>query len=371
MAITINKAPAGIYPAYNDSYLVFESDLVDNFKAEIEIALLGGEIFTVYPEAGGEYVFNLLDIVKGLINADGFRNPDDTYPVGWLEAFPYGYLSLPVVIRTYNTTTNDTTSPTYTFIRGVKQIDEVIHSNPFQLLHRNTNGVDYNLTYFEGYPFSFEIARVDALDTVLFRNLNSSDVTAAVATVTTNTQRIWVDKGTENWTTTSYLPLTDTLNRLEIDVALVPAAGSTVTNLNLKKIPSKCGVYLRWFNHAGGYSYFLFDEFYRDQIKSRELGSISSNTFLNAPNHVAPSLSTGYSGRRTLTLRATVDANEAEHLRDLFTTPSVQMYNAFEAFQDANFIDVKVTTGYSYSNKKRLNEVKFTIELPELITPIL
>jgi len=366
MAITINKAPTGLYPAYNDSYLVFESNLVDNFKAEIEIAALSNEIFTVYPEVGGEYVFNLKDVVKSLINTAGFRNPDDTYPVNWTEAFPYGYLSLPVIIRTYNTTTNDSTSPTYTFIRGVKQIDDPIHANSFQLMHRNANGVDYWLTYFEGYPFSFEFQRMTAADSLIFRNLNTSDVTAAVVIASTASQRVWIDKGTENWTSESYLPLTDTLNRLELDVNAVAEV-----NLNIKKVPSKCGVYLRWFNHAGGYSYFLFDEFYKDNIKAKELGNISANVFNNVPDQVAPSLSTGYKGVRTLDLRAVVDANEANHLRDLFSSPAVEMYNAFEAFQDANFIDVKVTSGFSYANKKRLNEIRLTIELPELITPVL
>ena len=367
MAITINKAPTGIYPAYNDSYLVFESDLVDNFKAEIEIAALGSEIFTVYPEVGGEYVFNLKDVVKSLINTNGFKNPDNTYPVNWIESFPFGYLSLPVIIRTFNTSTNDTTSPTYTFIRGVKQIDEPIHANQFQLLHRNNNGVDYTLSYFEGYPFSFEIARLfSGINDVVIRNLNTTDVTTSVPIITDATHRVWIDKATENWTTESYLPLTDTLNRLEIDID-----GATEVNLNLKKVSNKCGVYLRWFNYAGGYSYFLFDEFYRDEIAGRELGNISANVFNNAPDHVAPSLSTGYSASRSLTLRAVVDANEANHLKDLFATPSVQMYNAFEPYLDANFIDVKVTSSYRYANKKRLNEIKLTIELPELITPVL
>lgn len=366
MAITLTTEPTGLYPAYNNSYLEFSSDLVDNFRAEIIITALSGEIFTVFPEVGGSYLFDLKDIVKALINTGGFRNQDTTYPIGWTEVYPFGYLSLDITIKTYNTTTNDSLAKTYTFIRGAKQVEETIYANPYQLLHESDNGVDYNLTYFEGYPFSFEISRVTAAEDIQYRNLNTSDITVAFAAVTTGTQRVWIDKGTENWTTESFLPLTDTLNRLEIDIDAV-----TETNLNVKKVSSRCGVYLRWFNRNGGYSYWLFDEFYKSTIKTRNRGNVGSNIFNNVGSHVNPFVSVGKTARESYRLRAIVDQLEARHLRDLVSSPAVELYNSFEPFIDANFIDVQVNSGYVFANKKRLNEVVLTIELPELITPTL
>lgn len=366
MAITMITEPLGLYPAYNNSYIEFNSDLVDNFKAEVIITALSGEIFTVFPEVGGNYLLDLKDIVKSLINVGGFRNQDTSYPIGWTEAYPFGYLSLDITLKTYNTLTNDSLAKTYTFIRGAKQIEETIYANPYQLLHNSINGVDYNLTYFEGFPFSFEISRVTAAEDLQYKNLNTSDITVAFAAVTTNTQRVWIDKATENWTTEAYLPLTDTLNRLEIHVDTVAE-----TNLNIKKVPSKCGVYLRWFNRNGGYSYFLFDEFYKSNIKTRNRGNVGSNIFNNVGSHVAPFVSVGKTARESYKLRAIVDQLEAEHLRDLVSSPAVELYNSFEPFIAANFIDVQVNTGYVFANKKALNEVIISIELPELITPTL
>ena len=129
MAITTIKEPTGLYPAYNSSYVEFNSDLVDNYKAEISIAALDGEVFTIYPEVGGNYLLDLKDIVKSLINVGGFRNQDTSYPIGWTEAYSFGYLELDIIIKTYNTVTNDTLAKTYTFIRGAKQVEEAIYAN--------------------------------------------------------------------------------------------------------------------------------------------------------------------------------------------------------------------------------------------------
>lgn len=422
MAITMTKEPTGLYPAYNSSYIEFTSNLVDNYKAEVVVTALSNETFTIFPEVGGSYILDLKDIVKTLINGSGFKNMDNSYPVSWTEAYPYGYLSLDITIKTYNTSTNDSLAKTYTFIRGVKQLNEEIFPNEYQLLHGSANGVDYYLTYFEGYPFSFEISRATVSDRIVFRNLNSGDYSSTGATVSggafvastkyrilsvgttdftsigaasntvglvftasgsgagtgtattytpftavsTNTQRVWIDKATENWNTATYLPLTDTLNRLEVIVNEV-----IETNVNVKKIGSRCGVYLRWFNANGGYSYWLFDEFYKSTINSSNRGNVGSNVFNNVGSHTAPFISTGKQARESYRLRAIVDQREADHLRDLVTSPSVELYGSFDPFIDANFIDVEVKSGYVYSNKKRLNEVIINIELPELLTPTL
>jgi hypothetical protein len=39
--------------------------------------------------------------------------------------------------------------------------------------------------------------------------------------------------------------------------------GAFKANINIKRMESNCGIYLKWFN-ANGYSYWLFDKFYSD-----------------------------------------------------------------------------------------------------------
>lgn len=363
MAITITKSPSTLYPAFNDSYIEFTSNIANDYKALIEIEGLTGKQFIIYPDLNGLYTFNLKSAVRALINDNTFKDNDDSYPVNWNKTYPYGYLDIDVTITDYGDTVGTPSVHNYTFIRGVKQIGEEIHVKPYQLLHPSINGVDYNLTYFEGYPFSFEIQRPISTDNLTITNLNSSDTTSLLAMASTNTHRIYIDKATTNWTTSDFLPLTDTLNRLELKFNNV-----VQTNINLKKVESQCGVYIKWFNSDGGYSYFLFEEYWKESIQGKDIGFKSSNSFNNVGSLESPTTSLGRSGIKTLTLKAKLDKNESKHLESLFTSPSVQIYSKTEPYLAGEFIDVILNTDYSLSNKKSINEVIVTLELPQLIT---
>jgi hypothetical protein len=37
---------------------------------------------------------------------------------------------------------------------------------------------------------------------------------------------------------------------------------------------SNCGIYLKWFNANGGYSYWLFDKFYSDTTSTKTIDEI-------------------------------------------------------------------------------------------------
>lgn len=369
MAITITKAPTGIYPAYNDSYIQFTSTLAGHNRAEIEVlpTSIFPNKFVVYPDLNGVYTFNLKDVVRVLMNTDGFKDQDTTLPAAQFgESLLFGYISQAITIRVYNATTNEFTSPTYEFIRGVKQIGEQVYINPAQLLNVSDNGVDYNLTYFEGYPFSFELQRINSGQSIVLNNLNSGDSSIALIASNTGSYRFYIDKGFENFTSSGFLPLSDTINRLEVEVDAV-----FKTNIRVKKVNERCGVYLKWFNADGGYSYFLFDEFYRYTLDAGSKGTTSTNSFENVGSLVAPTQSLGKEGAEQLRLKATIDKNEEKLLRSLFTSPSVQMYTSQTPYVAGQWVDVEVSSNYSISNKKSLNEITVNVQLPNLITPSL
>ena len=70
MAITITTEPTGIYPGSNDSFVIFTSDLADNNRAEITVspASLFPNVFIIYPDSDGEYIFNLKEAVQAVFN---------------------------------------------------------------------------------------------------------------------------------------------------------------------------------------------------------------------------------------------------------------------------------------------------------------
>jgi hypothetical protein len=42
---------------------------------------------------------------------------------------------------------------------------------------------------------------------------------------------------------------------------------------------SNCGIYLKWFNANGGYSYWLFDKFYSDTTSTKPLMKLLVTTW--------------------------------------------------------------------------------------------
>lgn len=382
MAFTFTKEPSGIYPAYNDSWIQFSSDLASNNKAVIDISpdsVFPSE-FLVYPDTSGTYTFNLREVVQILLNSDGFNDQNDTAPVGYVEDYPYGYVNIAtgqtnemtITVSNPSAGTDIDTARDYEFIRGVKQIGEDIYANEAQVLTRceGENGVDYRITYFEGYPFTFELLRIPSTDSIRIDNLNSGDSSTEYSPTATGSVRYWVDKGDgDNWTTSGYLPLSETDNRLEIYTGVSPTL-TFKTNVVVRKVNEMGGVYLKWFNADGGYSYWLFDEYRREDLRASDVGVASNEQFLNVDDgRQSPTKSLGRDASKRLRLVTRVEDWQARQLESLFYSPSVQMYTSTTPHVGGQWVNVDVLSNFRFANKKRLNEVTLSIELPELITP--
>jgi hypothetical protein len=77
--------------------------------------------------------------------------------------------------------------------------------------------------------------------------------------------------GGYNETTSNLLSLSTTSNLIEVWVN-----GAFKANIN-KRMESNCGIYLKWFNANGGYSYWLFDKFYSDTTSTKPLMKLLVN----------------------------------------------------------------------------------------------
>ncbi|WP_418513720.1 hypothetical protein [Corallibacter sp.] len=374
MAINVTQQPSGIYPAFNDSYISFASSLTGLTKAEITVqpTELFPNPFLIYPNTNGRFIFNLKDIVKSRMTSEGFEDNYSIPALGWNQEIDNTYLSQTISITDYHsfsgtTTSGSTTELTYEFDRSVKQVGDSIYNNTYQLLNISENGVDYHLTYFEGYPFSFELQRVSSGDTIEFKNVNSGIDNSITGITSTNSQRIYLDKGVSNWTSSNYLPLTDTINLLEIY-----QNETFKTNLYLKKVQPKCGYYLKWFNQNGGYSYWLFNEFSKEELKVKTLKDVATNPFKNVNEGLKnPTTTIGYEGSKRIELKTRVDEKEDEVIRSLFTSPSVQLYTSQSPYINGKWISIDLDGSYEIYNKKKFNEIKVTIELPSLYTQTL
>ncbi|MGD2113432.1 MAG: hypothetical protein PVG07_00155 [Acidobacteriota bacterium] len=514
MAITLTKEPYGIYPAYNDSFIEFTSDLPDNYKAEITVYPVEKfpRVFVIYPDENGVYLFNLKESVKAIFNESGFED-DNYFTDSYYKTIAGLYLEQSIQVKVIgvsgsvedvipagseldeNTTTNGTiagiwqirypnannyiekltdeaedyfkisinqdggTNPSlwsindfdpelrgrninlrvwikgdasgavrlntdgnkivlnftdtwqqintavvfgssfgdmrfqfylqststvfylkqieliqslenefvtkvYDFFKAVKQIGEPIHENNYQLLSYSPDGINHDLTYFEGFPFHFDIQQIESGKTVKVKNFNTGNESEGMVSTGKEAFRINIDRGgRNNWTFDNFLPLIVGLNRLGI------YEGSTFkANVFLRKKKNCSGIYLKWFNRNGGFSHYLFDEYYIRQLKGSDIGKVTNNEFKNIGESTSNYKSIGKTAAGTVNVKTKYESYDYELLKDIFVSPLVQMFTATEAYVEGRFIDVFVDGVISFSNKKSKNEIALTIDLPEVQT---
>lgn len=355
MAITITKEPTGIYPAYNDSFIEFTSDLADNYYANISIVGIT-LAFKIYADSDGVYLFNLKESIKVFFNESGFDD-SNVFSNDYYKNIEGLYLSKGITITVYSDTTSEQTVRTYEFFKGLVQFGENISENDYKLLCYSEDGVNHSLTYFEGFPFAFDIQKVANGDSLKLYSRNTGNETEEMLATDTGAFRINVDKGEgNNWTSDNFLPLTSGLNRLEIR-----EDGNFKTNLLLTKKENCSGVYLKWFNSKGGYSYYLFNRYYLEDISGESLGQILNNKFNNIQEAKGNHSSIGKSGAGVLTIKADYNRAEYEILKDLLLSPSVQMYTSETANVKGGFIDVFVTGSLPHINKRENNTITLGI----------
>lgn len=367
MAITITKQPEGIYPAYNDSFIQFSSDLADNNKAEITVDPIAifPNVFVLYPDIDGNYLFNLKEAVKVILNENGFEDSNYFTDAYW-KSISGLYLLQDITIKVLSDIASEQVNKSYEFFKAVKQVGQNIHANPFQLLTYSPDGVDHSMTYYEGFPFNFDIQRVIyAADKVLtVKNLNTGIVSDDMPVTSTGAFRMNVDRGGgNNWTSGNILPLIVGVNRLEIH-----ENGAFRSNLLLTKRKECSGIYLKWFNSEGGYSHFLFNRYFIEAVRGQDMGTVLNSDFNNIEDVTGSLLSTGKEASRSFVVKAKYNSSEYENLKDIFTSPLIQIYTSFQAYIEGRYIDVSVNGTFNNSNKRGNNEIVLNIDLPEMIT---
>jgi hypothetical protein len=368
MALIFTKEPSGTYPAYNDSFIEFNSDISGALKAEINAnpSSLFPNPFSIFPDSNGVFIFNLKEIVKTVLNQQGFKD-FNFFNNAFSGSISGLYLLQSVSIEVFNEDgSSELIIKEYEFFKSVKQVEESVFENPFQLLSKSDNGIDFYLTYFEGFPFHFDIQRVQyALGKeIVLKQKGTSIESNPFSPTATGAFRINIDLSDgENFTSENILPLIDGLNHIEII-----EDGEFRTNLFLKKKKPCDGIYLKWWNGQGGFSYWLFDEFYKQRVKGKNIGLVGANEFNNVGTLNNNFLSIGKTGERTFLLKTKADEKESEILRSLFVSPFIQIYSSQKANVKGRFFNIEIEETYEYNNKKGFNEFSLTIDLPEMIT---
>lgn len=355
-------------PAYNDSIISYSSDLTGMTKSDI---VIGDTTFTIYPFEG-QFRFNFKDIVTSLINPNGFK--DTVLPNLSLGEFIYpdSTLQLTVTpqITTYNEVSGDTTGTTYTFTKSVEQLafynQKLDSGNDVKVLLPTTNYFDYDVTYFEGYPFDIALQGIASGDTYYFKNSNTGLVSDVITSDNGEVKRIFFSDGAYNETINGTLVMSSNVNHLELWVNDVIKA-----NINVKRVESTSGVYLKWFNASGGYSYWLFEKFFKENIRTKDFDDVLGK-WDNLQNITSTSVSLGKSAALSNQLTTNFNNVEKEYLIDILKSPKVEMFihqSPFNQQTAFNFLGVKVADGsFNFENKNTNNKLRITIEQPNINT---
>ena len=216
------------------------------------------------------------------------------------------------------------------------------------------------LKYWDGYPFDFGYTLqrgVTATTQTITNNTNAIESPDINFLQTIN--RVVVSDGDTTQSLELYLPLVDGYNELEFD---------DNNFIDLYKEPAGCGVYLKWINQYGGYSYWLFNEFYQVNKSTRSLGVIN-NDFFNLEDTLSQTKQLGKDSSDTwIIFSDDLKPNDMNIVKGILTSPKVYLFTGVR-FSQNNFndwleIDVKTSTAIIKQPREDKGELKINIELP-------
>ena len=365
MAVTIITEPQGaLLNTYNNSIIEFGTDLGIAARATI---LIDEFTFEITPNQGIFY-FNLKEIIKVLINQGNFKDTVSVdSPANYLFPDASLYIEIPFTITVIKTNgTSETLDKTYKYIKSAKQIvrsyfDE---NDLIKFLTPSTDLKAY-VTYFEGYPFDISIYSNIARTVTI---THTRTATTLDISLSKGVNRLFLSNGeNDNLGFEEQLPLYVGLNELEFRVDVDNALTLFVT-----KVAVDCGVYLKWFNQNGAWSYWRFSGIYKDSINSKALDELNSD-FENIEDTVGRVTQTGKTSNVIRSIQSN-RLNDRERLvvSQLFSSPKIFFYNNLElqpfSLLDWKEIDIKSSNQEILNTKLMLHEYDIKIDLPELYT---
>ena len=379
MAITFSKAisTSKLLNAYNNNVVEFTSDAIPAGESIKKASILiNGSTFEITPDNNNVLRFNFKEVVKVAIN-NNFKDTITPTTDLHIDNTLKGSYTVTYTI-TFTDSSTETINKTYVFVKSVEQIANVSNRllTEQQILGRKT------LTAFNGYPF--DITRYSDGDVTI---TNTATAVAATLTSTaTNTERIYFDLGNSKlskpdektvfmasvladggtWIGEScyvYVVGGDILKTGLNTITVVGTITETLT-IDLKDI-SCGGTYLKWFNQFGGWTYWLFQPIHKEKITTKTIDTFN-NDFDSIDNTYTTELITGKTATYTRALKAeALTSNEMLQLRDIITSPRIEMYNGSygDAVTSSSWQTVSIKSASQIVNNTKHNLIDFKVTI--------
>jgi hypothetical protein len=359
--------------AFNNDVIRFKSDsvLVPAFAV---ITGLTGIAPRLYPAPDGTFFINLMPYVSSLINTRSFNDtlqPDinGSNPNSFIYAFSDGTI-LQASVKfsiTFADGTIESVTQSLTWLAAVQQIESYVlldKTKTYALAPLKIGTADRNMIkYWQGYPFDIPFYSPGTSITIK----NETNLLDATFTTPTPAFRLVLSNGDDDETLENILPLADGFNKLKID--------SRQCEFVINKVPYKCGMYLKWINPMGGYSYWLFEETHSIDRSSKQLGELDRdiNGLEYAFNRAAQ---IGKDSQDTIRIVAELlTDNERRTVETILDSPKIYLFTGqpYSRNDFRNWVEVTLkTTSARIKNAKRpITNFALDIELPQRYTQTL
>lgn len=370
--------PERLRMAYNNDVIRFGKSVPHHTALYSDINI-GGVLVRLYPDPKGNFYFNFKPYAMALINTRDFE--DTLVPGiegGNAATFVYDFangtvLSCEVSISMM-TEEDGIVESTYPlcWLAGAEQLDDnriflktrSYVLSPGQKHDRNR----WYLKYWEGYPFDIPFY----LHSKKLKLTNNSNGLAEEFTFDSLAARLVVSDGRTNTSIEDLLPLMSGYNDLHLDFDGEDGRDSYIS---LEKIPSACGVYFKWLNRYGGYSYWLFENTYSVDRSSRSMGELDRDNE-NLEDTFARTSQIGRESRDTIRVVAELlTQDEVRLLEGILDSPKIYMFTGrpFSRNSYRDWIEVALKTGNARIKNPKQPQTNFTfdLELPERYTQTL
>lgn len=345
----------------------------DVIKADLEFA---GYKMTIRPAPDRSFYYNLKEWISAVFSAKGYADDVniDIEQFGMVyDVTDFALLKGNIKITFwYATGTTEVIYNSVHFLNSVKQIEDYSRRQlvligrdsllPLAPLSPNSNR-DLYVDYWAGYPLDITIHKSGIDAKTVFRN----NGTATEYEVTTKpnelVSRYVLSDGRDD------ISLLELMNLANGENHITVSSGDKSFEMTLNRIPvCKYGVYVKWLNNEGGYSYFFFGKSERSRKKT-DLGDIE-NDYLNLDETVSPSISIGVNSREEIKVVAmSVSPERQNYLNDIVDSPAIYMFTGLpynkNTFNDWLNIRLKTSDVKVQNFKQELNNYNFVFELPQ------
>lgn len=361
----------------NDTVEFFSTSTLEPLHCDVS----AGTHFNIrlYPNPDKKFYFNFRPYITAIINTRNFQDTLHPRLNGSIASYIYNftegtYIELPVKfsialegglvdLSTYN----------LAWFAGVEQlndynqfsVDDILLFSPFK---HNTANKNY-IKYWEGYPFDISIYNPG--NTVLLRN--STTLFNCQFSTPGKISRIVFSDGRTDETLDTVFPMVEGFNQ----VRLMASETESVTDkfLTIEKMQYSCGIYLKWFNKYGGYSYWLFENTYSVDRSTKQLGELDRDLY-NLEDTLGRSIQIGKESQDTIKIIAEMlTEDESRIVEGILDSPKIYMFTGrpFSQNSPKNWMEVSLKTGNTRikNAKQHLTTFNFDIELPQRYTQTL